>query len=100
MNRTSKMQKVIQGCIVFHTGFSGDMEYEKNAKVNYFYGLLNSNQREHVRSWDFIFNFMAYHASGPTRYHGNSAAPDVHRAVEPISGLTKERLQKNCRLIS
>jgi len=100
------MTKVIWGCIVFHTGFSGNTEYEKNAKVNYFYGILNSDQREHVRSWDFIWNFMAYCASGSMWYHGNSAAPDVHRAVVVCAAPTHkwldqgQWLQKNCRFIS
>ncbi|KAG2045430.1 hypothetical protein BDR06DRAFT_1015682 [Suillus hirtellus] len=48
-NRTSEMRKVIRGCIVFQTGFSGDTEYEKNAKVDYYYALLNSDRRDHVQ---------------------------------------------------
>jgi hypothetical protein len=80
--------------IVFHTRFSGDMKNEKSAKVNYFYGLLNSNQCEHVRSWDITFNFMAYHASGPMQYHGNSAAPDVHRAVVVCAAPTHKWLDQ------
>lgn len=99
------MRKIVRGCIVFQTGFSGDTEHEKNAKVDYFYGLLNSDQREHVRSWDLIFDLMAYRASGPTRYHGNSGAPVVHRAVVVCAAPTHTWLDqeqqsfKNCRFI-
>lgn len=99
------MRKIIRGCIVFHTGFSGDTEDEKNARVDYFYDLLNSNQREQVRGWGYIFDFMAYRTLGPRRYHGNSGAPDVCRALVVCAAPTHrwldqgQRLQKNCRFI-
>ncbi|KAG1848283.1 hypothetical protein F4604DRAFT_1687807 [Suillus subluteus] len=48
-NRTAEMRKIVRGCIVFQTGFSGVTKNEKDDRVDYFYHLLNSDQHEQVQ---------------------------------------------------
>jgi hypothetical protein len=50
VNRTSEMRKVIWGCIHTPTGFSGSENAAKKARVDYFFALLDSGNRELVRS--------------------------------------------------
>lgn len=51
VNRTSEMRKVVRGCIHTPTGFSGSENAAKKARVDYFFALLDSGNRELVRSW-------------------------------------------------
>ncbi|KAG0702482.1 hypothetical protein DFH29DRAFT_999305 [Suillus ampliporus] len=49
VNRTSELHKVVRGCIHTPTGFSESQNQAKGARVDYFFALLNSDNRELVQ---------------------------------------------------
>ncbi|KAG1868020.1 hypothetical protein C8R48DRAFT_771730 [Suillus tomentosus] len=48
-SRNVEMRKVIRGCILSNTGFSGIEKADQDAKVIYFFRLLSSDDRNHVQ---------------------------------------------------
>jgi hypothetical protein len=50
-SRSTEMRKVIRGCILSNTGFSGTEKGDRDAKVAYYFRLLSSDDRNEVRNW-------------------------------------------------
>lgn len=49
-SRNTEMRKIIRGCILSNTGFSGTGKDDQDAKVAYFFQLLSSDDRDEVRN--------------------------------------------------
>ncbi|KAG0693837.1 hypothetical protein DFH29DRAFT_1006883 [Suillus ampliporus] len=90
-----EMQKVIRGCILSNTGFSGTEKDDQDAKVAYFFQLLSSDDRDEVQQaileivqlhmfTELVWVSVGQHSSGLAE--GNSQGRIADLFPEEIQG--------------